>query len=289
MNYSEFKKIFNNKIFGEDKVDLLDKISKYPERFVGLFRPTKSKAKIFQHLLQSHEIRFGDALEILITKFLDELGYENLPKRLKSGDRGFNIDQLFSKGNKVYFVEQKIRDDHDSTKKRGQMRNFEEKLDVLLPKYKSKKLIGAMYFIDPSLVKNKNYYLSELKKMQKDYGIDAYLFYGKQFFEFLHCEEYWNLLLSCLEKWKEELPEFPEINFDKDAKDTFSRLKDVKVLIWRKFIENEKLWEEGIVNVIFQSGESLHMIQKYFKQKDEEIYKALSEILAERINKYYNF
>ena len=36
---------------------------------------------------------------------------------------------FFKKDDVHYFVEQKVRDDHDSTKKRGQISNFEKKLD----------------------------------------------------------------------------------------------------------------------------------------------------------------
>jgi len=39
---------------------LLEKVAKNPERFIGLFRPTKPPAKLLQHYTQSQEIRFGD-------------------------------------------------------------------------------------------------------------------------------------------------------------------------------------------------------------------------------------
>lgn len=61
MDYSKFTEILNKHIFEGEKKDLLKKIAENPERFIGLFRPTKPHAKILQHLLQSHEIRMGDA------------------------------------------------------------------------------------------------------------------------------------------------------------------------------------------------------------------------------------
>ena len=113
MKFEKFKKILNKKIFEESKTDLIKKIANSPERYIGLFRPTKPKAKIIQNLTQSNEIRFGDAFEILNKKFNEEK---------------LNLDHHFKKNEKIYFVEQKIRDDHDSTKKRGQTDNFEDKL-----------------------------------------------------------------------------------------------------------------------------------------------------------------
>ncbi|MDR2602467.1 MAG: hypothetical protein LBC53_08480 [Spirochaetaceae bacterium] len=66
MDYNIFCEILNKQIFDSSKHDLIKKISNYPDRYAGLFRPTKPKAKILQNFLQSNEIRFGDALEIPI-------------------------------------------------------------------------------------------------------------------------------------------------------------------------------------------------------------------------------
>ena len=48
MEYKFFQNILNKQIFEWSKSDLLEKLSKYPERYIGLFRPTKPKAKILQ-------------------------------------------------------------------------------------------------------------------------------------------------------------------------------------------------------------------------------------------------
>lgn len=80
MNYEQFCAILNKHIFESEKKELLRKITDNPERFIGLFRPTKPSAKILQHILQSHEIKFGDAIEEILTKLLAEWGYTNLEK-----------------------------------------------------------------------------------------------------------------------------------------------------------------------------------------------------------------
>lgn len=105
---------------------MLEKIAEYPSRYIGLFRPTKPKAKILQNLLQSHEIRFGDPFEKAIEEYLKLKGCEILPKKFTTANNDtLNIDQCFRYKQKVYFIEQKVRDDHDLTKKRGQIQNFE--------------------------------------------------------------------------------------------------------------------------------------------------------------------
>src|SRR3989338_5129436 len=163
MDFKQFKDILNKEIFEESKAKLIENIAKSPSRYIGLFRPTKPKGKILQNLLQSHEIRFGDAFEILIEEYLKKFSFTILEKKFSTNDDDeLNIDQCFKKDEKIYFVEQKVRDDHDSTKKRGQIQNFEKKLNEMITKYGEKNLIGIFYFIDPELKKNKNYYDIEL-------------------------------------------------------------------------------------------------------------------------------
>jgi len=95
MEYNFFQSIVNKQIFESSKRDLLEKIANSPERYVGLFRPTTPKAKILQNLLQSNEIRFGDALEILFEKYFEIQGFTNLPKKIKTEKEYLDLDQLF--------------------------------------------------------------------------------------------------------------------------------------------------------------------------------------------------
>lgn len=66
MDYNRFKEILNKHIFGETTLDLLKNLANKSERFIGLFRPSKPKTKIIQHILQSREIKFEDAIEEVI-------------------------------------------------------------------------------------------------------------------------------------------------------------------------------------------------------------------------------
>ena len=290
MNYNKFCEILNKHIFEGEKKELLIKLAERPERFVGLFRPTKPGAKILQHLLQSHEIRFGDAMEELISEFLKDWGFTVLPKIIVPDPANprntLDIDQYFTDGETYYFIEQKVRDDHDSTKKRGQISNFEAKLEYLYRKH-GQNLIGIMYFIDPDLVKNKNYYIKELNKMANTYGVDLHLLYGKELFEFFDKLDVWNDLLSWLTRWKDSLPELPEINFDNNPQDSFNEIKDLEIRFWRKILENEKLWEEGIMLAIFRNGETLRLLFEFFSGKEERAYQKLAEMIKQKLENYY--
>ena len=285
MQYEKFKNIFNKTIFEESNALLIEKIAKYPNRYIGLFRPTKPKAKILQNLLQSHEIRFGDAFEEVIEEYFREFGYEILEKKFVNDDNDeLNLDQCFKFNNKVYFIEQKIRDDYDSTKKRGQIENFEKKLNEMISKYGERNLVGIFYFIDPDLQKNKNYYKAELEKMSRDYGVELYLFYGIELFELLNKKDVWDEILSYLEQWKKEIPDFPETNFDIDAESSFEEIKDLSPSLYRKIFQDDVVFNE-IVLTIFPEEKTLRLLLDYFKEKSSEktIYKTIANLLGERL------
>ena len=287
MNYEKFCTILNKHIFEGERKELLQKIADRPERFIGLFRPTKPGAKILQHLLQSHEIRFGDAIEELIEEILREFGYKTLSKTILNKDgESLSIDQHFTDGKMYCFIEQKVRDDHDSTKKRGQISNFETKLETLQKKYGSY-LFGIMYFIDPDLSKNKVYYTQELKRLEDFYGVKLHLFYGKELFAHLNHPEMWNKILLWLKQWKDNLPELPEINFDKNPEKSFKEIRNLELRYWRKLLENENLWNEGIIKAIFREGKTLKLLLDFFNSQLDTPYKKLGDLLNQRLKKYF--
>ncbi|MCL4322601.1 MAG: restriction endonuclease [Deltaproteobacteria bacterium] len=285
MNYYKFKQIFNEIIFEKSKAILLEKIADYPTRYIGLFRPTKPKAKILQNLLQSHEIRFGDAFELVIEEYLKENGFTILNKKfISDNDEELNIDQCFSKENKIYFVEQKIRDDHDSTKKRGQIKNFENKLNEIIKDQEENNLKGFFYFIDPELKKNRKYYSDNLEEISKSYGVELHLFYGDELFKFLNMENAWTETLDYLRQWKEEIPELPETNFDLNAEISFEEIKTLSPACYRKLFVNDEIFNE-IILTLFPEKKTLKLLLNYFKEKsnDKKIYKTLFEAIQQKI------
>ncbi len=284
IEYKQFKDILNKEIFEESKSKLIQNIAKSPSRYVGLFRPTKPKAKILQNLLQSHEIRFGNAFEVLIEEYLKILNYTILEKQFVANGDVLNVDQCFEKNGKRFFIEQKVRDDHDSTKKRGQIQNFEKKLNEIIKKYGEENLTGIFYFIDPELRKNNNYYTNELERMSKAYGVDLCLYYGKELLEFLGHPEVWYEILEYLENWKKEIPDLPETNFDLDARGSFEDIKDLNPVWFRSIFEDNEIFNE-IILTIFPEKTTLKLLLEYFKTKYSEktIYRTLCNLLEERI------
>ncbi|MEA2053824.1 MAG: restriction endonuclease [Candidatus Thermoplasmatota archaeon] len=292
MDYEKFCSIMNRHIFKGDKKELL-RIIASQEPYFGGFSLLNSRIFLdgcLQHLLQSHEIRFGDAIEEILTAFLDYWGFTTLEKIIipdPTSRRKLDIDQYFTDGRIYYFIEQKVRDDHDSTKKRGQISNFETKLEFLYNKHETN-LKGIMYFIDPDLIKNKNYYLEELEKMEDTYGIELKLLYGRELFDYFGKSELWETILQWLKSWKDSLPELPEINFDAEPEESYNEIKELEIRYWRKILENDKLWEEGIVRAIFREGTTLKLIQKFFNAQPTVPHRRLSDLLSQKFGEYYN-
>lgn len=290
LDYNSFKNVLNQIVFEKSKADLLQKISAEPARYIGLFRPTKPKAKLLQNLLQSHEIRFGNAFETIIERYFQIQQYLILPKNYRdTNGNNFSIDHCLKINDELLFIEQKVRDDHDSSKKRGQIENFEKKLFTIISQYPKQKITGIFYFIDPELTKNSKFYTNELNKIGKDYKVELHLFYGKQLFDYLNLPEIWDEILRYLELWKKELPDLPEINFDINAQHTFEEIKNLKPIVFRKLLKNDVIFRE-ILLTLFPECKTLQLLKLDFEKREQEIYKTLAKVInkkLETINKKF--
>lgn len=283
MNYTDFCHNLNKRLFDGSRKSLLENIADNPDRFIGLFRPTKPKTKLIQNLTQSHEIKFGDALESIFTDYFEKLGFKLLPKRITDTQNGdvLNVDQLFEVDEVIYMIEQKVRDDHDSTKKRGQFTNFENKYFEVSRKY-GKVVIPIMWFIDDSLEKNKRYYLAEMERMANDYQCEPRLCYGGELFngEIVHGldSSVWEETLVHLKRWKDTLPDMPEINFDNEPETAFEEFTSIAPSTFRKLFENTEICSQ-ILPILFPQGKVLDLLKEYFLSHSEPIYQHLAELI----------
>ncbi|MER3500657.1 MAG: hypothetical protein IMHGJWDQ_001602 [Candidatus Fervidibacter sp.] len=276
MDYEAFSRILSRHLFQETRRDLLEKLVSQPERFVGLFRPTRPKSKIFQHILQASEIKFGEALEEIVGQLLEERGYIPQDKRI---GKGLKCDHyfLFPDCNRALLIEQKVRDDHDSTKRQGQWKNFAEKVEVLVARHKGE-LVAVMYFVDPSLKKNRAFYERQiadlLKGMCTQYpSVCLVIWYGEELFEKLPrlSPSDWKQMLQWLAKWKSELPELPDVNWEsKEALQELEQLAKEQPSLWLRFAQQEELWKEGIVGTLFPTGSGLRQIVEALEKLSDD-------------------
>lgn len=164
-------------------------------------------------------------------------------------------------------------------KKVGQFDNFENKYFSLTQQYPNYKIIPIMWFIDDSLVKNRNYYQSRMNTMSNDYACEPKLFYGKTMFDDIIAFDnaIWDETIKYLEKWKATLPDMPEINFDNNASAVFEEVKNLPPLIYRKLFNNEDIVNQ-IFPIIFPTGDVLSMLYTYFNAKTDKIYQTLAAL-----------
>ncbi|RDU59001.1 HpyAIV family type II restriction enzyme [Helicobacter marmotae] len=227
MTYENFKNKLNKKVFGEDlNYEIVLTVLQNPKRYIGIFRITNAKTKLIQNVTQSCEIKFGDFMEEILGEYIIDMGYTNLNKNLgvdESNNR-LSADQIFKTDKIIYLIEQKVRDDHDSTKKRGQYANLIKKIKLLKKQYPNYQIIASMWFSDESLKKNKKYYAEQIEN-NTDEQVIINIFYGKELFEQLFNRmDIWNEIISYLQNNKKErsreilsVPDFDTSNEIKDA------------------------------------------------------------------------
>jgi hypothetical protein len=298
MDQAEIFAILNHHVFATEKAYLIRNIAENPERFVGVFRSTTPRLKLTQNLLQSREIRFGDALEVVVRRILESIGFENLPRTITPVDgKPMDLDQYVTTltQDHFYLIEQKVRDDHDSSKKTGQIENFRHKLRHLKTQH-GDKLVGIMWFIDPLLSKNKPYYNNELQSLSAELQIPIYLFYNGEFFDYLTgSTAEWELLAKALLIWRDNVPK--DVNLDCDSPDDLEELLKVQPLVWYKLVANDQLWSSGVVSVVFPKGTNLKEVSLQLAQtpllkfsigKKRVSYKELAILIRERVINWYD-
>lgn len=267
ITYDEFCTLLSKHIQeGEDfYLDLLETVIDNPTRYCGLFRLSNAKTKLIQNVTQSKEIKFGDIIEELTTEYLERLGYKNFNKYLGADDNGdvLNVDQYFSDDSTVYMVEMKIRDDHDSTKKRGQYSNFQKKIRLIKQRNPHARIDASMWFVDDGLVKNKNYYKEEMSKENFE-NVDLHLYYGGEFFSCLKGgKEAWKELIDILTQYRMnnannevDIPDFAT------SEEIYNALINLPSKYWKKLLSSDAKYQL-LRKELFSGGENLEKARKY--------------------------
>ncbi len=252
IDYNFFVSELNSTVYKNAKSDLINKVAEHPDRYVGIFRPTTPRLKLIQNITQSHEISFGDFIEDIITCYLGHF-YTNLPKAACFRGDDILFDQLFEYNGKIFMIEQKMRDDHDSTKKRGQFENFIKKIEYLQSTYHGKEIEAGMWFVDNSLKKNRKYYQKKIDATAKN-RVTLHLFYGSEFTDYLDQVAIWDEMSRYLLEWKESEDNVIELNFEEDWETTKQELLDlVPKKNWKKIEKNNSIKEE-ILTILFPTG-----------------------------------
>jgi hypothetical protein len=266
--YEEFTEKLERKIsVGTDfYYSLLKTIIANPNRYTGIFRVSNVKTKLLQNVTQSTEIKFGDFMEEIITEYIEQMGYTILDKNIgvdKSGNK-LCADQVFIKDNTVYLIEQKLRDDHDSTKKRGQYENFRKKYSLLHANNPDKAIVAVMWFIDKNLVKNYRYYKSEAEK-EINTNINVHICYGKSLFENIFCRpDAWEEITNYLKRNKRERNQdvlcIPDFDTSEEIFLALKKLKEKMPRVYSKLMSSSDVYVQ-LREELFPKGTNLARLQ----------------------------
>lgn len=261
ISYETFIERLDNKFKKgmEFYLELLETVIDNPTRYCGLFRLSNAKTKLIQNVTQSREIKFGDFMEEIATDYIGLLGYKTLVKDIGRDENGdlLNADQVFEDDKTFYLVEQKVRDDHDSTKKRGQYENFDKKVRLLRKQHPSKHLVAAMWFIDDGLVKNRRYYLEQMENTHVS-DTELHLYYGGDFFRSLKGgNEVWDEIIEYLTRHRIEgsndvlsIPDFGK------SGEIYEALRQLSNYYWNK-LNTPNATYELLRKELFSNGDNL--------------------------------
>lgn len=266
IEYNQFKDKLNSKL--SDNIilyyDLLIKIIKNPYRFIGNFRVTNIQTKLIQYVTQSREILFGFFMEDIIEQYLTAIGYTSMNKYIgqSSEDKPLNADQLIRNGNTIYLIEQKVRDDHDSAKKRGQFINFKEKILLLNNRYPNNQIISIMWFIDDNFHKNKRFYKNKIMSLGRD---NVYLKYGQELFEDIFNRiDIWNELYNHLqtnyEERTNEVLHIPDLDTSNEFLEVLRELKENENNLYKKLTLSNKREYVELRNRLFPTGTNFRRV-----------------------------
>ena len=205
-------------------------------------------------------------MEEIITEYIAAMGYKNLDKNIGTDSEGNHLsaDQIFTDGKSIFLIEQKIRDDHDSTKKRGQFENFKKKYTLLRNKYPNYTIYASMWFIDDSLKKNKKYYSSEIENQYLyclGHKIYLNLFYGKKLFSNLFGNtSVWDEICEYLSYNKQqrsnEILDIPDFDKSIEIKKAVKKLKKEEPGLYKKLISDKPKYVQ-LRKELFPSGDNI--------------------------------
>lgn len=267
-----FRDILNETLLGGERLQLLERMSRNPERFVGLFRPSVSKHKLLQNILQNREIRFGDAMERVVRTWLGDHGYKMQESQI-TPELWCDLYFLAPERKPAYLVEMKMRDDHDSTKRQGQWDNFDSKVRILHERH-GRDLIAVFYFLDPSFSKNRDYYQVKCDALTKDLALPTiFLWYGSQLFERLTEAEDWERFQNFLYQWKQELTETEMLNME--TPEGLRELSSLDIRLWRRIIDTAAFWDESFIRTLFPTGNGLRQIASQIERYNPSLADAL--------------
>jgi hypothetical protein len=268
---------------------LLSQMVKRPERFPVCFYSAHPADVLRFHLLVRQERLWRKALKEIIAALLEHYGYHRLDNRINVSGKTMKCDHyvLSPNGSFAVLIEQRVKDDHDSSKARRQWReNFAPKVCALYQKH-DKNLIAVTYFIDPTFRKNFDIYSQEAERLKSKLNLlTIHIWYGQELFEnlpFANPKD-WDAIIEWLHEWRKRLPKLPEVNWE--TEEAITELQDIarrNPSLWEKLAMQEQLWAEGYLDVLFPTRKGLFAILNTLSGQSGRRHQKASNALRKRL------
>jgi hypothetical protein len=100
-------------------------------------------------------------------------------------------------------------------------------------------------------------------------------------FEQLGYPNIWHDIMTNLKKWRHDIPDLPNVNFDTNPKESAEEIKDLPLRIFRKLFDDERIVSQ-ILPVLFPTGATLTILESYLRSQNVVI----GNKIADSINAY---
>ena len=93
--------------------------------------------------------------------------------------------------------------------------------------------------------------------------------------------------MANLQKWRHDIPDLPNVNFDTNPEESAEEIKDLPLRIFRKLFDDERIVSQ-ILPVLFPTGKTLQLLLPYFEEQGlpiaRNIYNSVKEYLYYKQN-----
>lgn len=224
------------------------------KRLVNPYGTTPYKVVLLQTLETSSGIRLGYANQGVISALLEESGYVKLPTTVTAADgMTLAIDHLVQKQGVIYMIEQKAKDDHDSSNRLAQLKSFIKKYETVVALYPGIEVVPIFYFLDSRFYKNKKYFQKQIELSGK--GDTCKLLYEEELFSFLGLENPLDGIKENFKRVREEMGSERSINFDLHPRVAANYLLSKKKSVLMRIFSNPNL-VDFMTDTIFPSGDT---------------------------------
>lgn len=266
---------------------IIDKMITKPKLLTGFKKINTFSLRMYASFGQANNIKYGTVLENYFNKYLEEMGWKMLERdytltdeekqRYQNDSNRVNVDLVAKHEDTIIFIEQKILDNHDSTKKTGQLRNFQEKATVIQRTYPSYDIYGFEWFIDDTQVKNGSNWQTHNEEFEiehPEYKNKLFVVYGTGLEDKLSeitDIDHSGMLTSFdtfMKNWHlSHGKDLPELEFDKYPMDVVERLKLYSYKKVYDMLTNEELREQ-IHPIIFPNNQVYRAYLEYLNHVD---------------------